>query len=197
MKADRYCMNPMYIYMIKYLMFPKVTLTCFILNIPFWKYSMSPTSIDGFKINRTKAVKHLGLVGDDALTWSHYILTKIACGVGILKRTRLFIPEQCLLTLYQSIIDPYLSYCNTVWGQCNETLLDRLLSLQNKAARSKTNFSSDHNSLLCDYGWLNLHNLTQLDIGVFMYKTQKDLAPDGFYDAHIIRGQLIREIRQI
>ena len=54
-------------------MFPKVTLTCFILNIPLCKYSMSLTSIDGFKIKRTKAVKHLGMVADDALTWSHYI----------------------------------------------------------------------------------------------------------------------------
>ena len=71
------------------------------------------------------------------------ILTKIACGVGILKRTRSFIPKQSLLTLYQSMIYPYLSYCDTVWGQCNETLLDRLLSLQNKAVRSITNFSSD------------------------------------------------------
>ena len=71
------------------------------------------------------------------------ILTKIACGVGILKRTTSFIPKQSLLTLYQPMIHPYLSYCNTVWGQCNETLLDRLLSLQNKAARSITNFSSD------------------------------------------------------
>ena len=66
-------MNPMYIYMIKYLMLPKVTLTCFILNIPLWKYSMSLTSIDSFKIKRTKAVKHLGMVADDELTWSHYI----------------------------------------------------------------------------------------------------------------------------
>ena len=71
------------------------------------------------------------------------ILTKIACRVGILKRTRSFIPKQSLLTLYQPMIDPYLSYCNIVWGQCNETLLDRLLSLQNKAARSITNFTSD------------------------------------------------------
>ena len=66
-------MNPMYIYIIKYLMFPKVTLTCFILNIALWKYSMSLTSIDGFKIKRTKVVKPLGMVADDALTWSHYI----------------------------------------------------------------------------------------------------------------------------
>ena len=54
-------------------MLPKVTLTCFILNIPLWKYSMSLTSIDSFKSKRTKAVKHLGMVADDELTWSHYI----------------------------------------------------------------------------------------------------------------------------
>ena len=66
------------------------------------------------------------------------ILTKIACGVGILKRTRSFIPKQSLLTLYQSMIDPYLRYYNTVWGQCNETLLDRLITLQNRAVRSIT-----------------------------------------------------------
>ena len=73
MKTDQYCMNPMCIYMIKHLMFPKVTLTCLILNIPLWKYSMSPSSIDSFKIKRTRTVKHQGLVVDDALAWSHYI----------------------------------------------------------------------------------------------------------------------------
>ena len=38
-------------------------------------------SIDGFTIKRTKVVKYLGLVADDALTWSQhidYISTKIA-----------------------------------------------------------------------------------------------------------------------
>ena len=91
-------MNPMYIYMIKYLMFPKVTLTCFILNIALWKYSMSLTLIDGFKIKRTKAVKHLGwwlMMHLPGLI----ILTKIACGVEILKRIRSFIPKQSLLIL--------------------------------------------------------------------------------------------------
>ena len=47
-------------------------------------------------------------------------------------------------------------------GQCNETLLlDRLQTLQNRAARVIANVSyeaADHNSLLCDYGWLNEHS---------------------------------------
>ena len=72
-------------------------------------------------------------------------------------------------------------------GQCNETLLNRLQTLQNKAARVIANVSyeaADHNSLLCDYGWLNVRNLILLDLGVFMYKTQKGLAPDVFYDLY-------------
>ena len=89
-----------------------------------------PISIDGFTIKRTKVVKHVGLVVDDALTWSQhidYISTKIAGGVGILIS---FLPKQSLLTLYQSMIEPYFRYCNIVWGQCNETLLDRLLVMR-------------------------------------------------------------------
>ena len=147
-------------------------------------------SIDDFTIKRTKVVKYLGLVVDNALTWSQhidYISNKIAQGVGILKRTRSFLPKQSLLTLYQSMIEPYFRYCNNVWGQCNETLLDRLQTLQNRAARVIANISyeaADHNSLLCDYGWLNVRNLIRLDLGVFMYKTQKGLAPDVFYDLY-------------
>ena len=65
----------------------------------------------GFTIERTSTpVKYLGLVADDALTWSQhidYISTKIARSVGILKRTRSFLPKQSLLTLYHPMIEPY------------------------------------------------------------------------------------------
>ena len=70
-------------------------------------------------------------------------------------------------------------------GECNETLLDRLQTLQNRAARVIANVSyevADHSRLLCDYGWLNVRNLILLDLRVFMYQTQKGLAPDVFYD---------------
>ena len=85
------------------------------------------------------------------------------------------------------MIEPYFRYCNIVWGQCSETLLDRLQTLQNRAARVIANVSyeaADHNSLLCDDGWLNVRNLILLDVGVFMYKTQKGSAPNVFHDLY-------------
>ena len=104
------------------------------------------------------------------------------------------------------MIEPYFRYCNIVWGQCNETLLDRLQALQNRAARVIANISyeaADHNSLLCDYGWLNVRNLIRLDLGVFMYKIQKGLANQMSFMifitqllsyTHIIPDQLIMGI---
>ena len=59
--------------------------------------------------------------------------------------------------------------------------------MQNRAARVIANVSyesADHNSMLCDYGWLNVRNLIPLDLGVFMYKTQKGLVPDVFNDLY-------------
>ena len=57
--------------------------------------------------------------------------------------------------------EPCFRYCNVVWGQCNDTLLDRLQTLQTKAARIIANVSyeaADHSGLLCDYSWVNVHN---------------------------------------
>ena len=57
--------------------------------------------------------------------WSEhveYISTKIRRGIGILKRTSKFLNEGSLLMIYSSRIEPYLRYCNIVWGQCKETL---------------------------------------------------------------------------
>ena len=64
-----------------------------------------------------------------------YISTKIRRGIVTLKRTSKFLDEGSLLMIYSSLIEPYLRYYNIVWGQCNETLKDKLQTLQNKAAR--------------------------------------------------------------
>ena len=65
-------------------------------------------------------------------------------------------------------------------GQCNETQKDKLQALQNKAARTiaKVKFNyADHSRLLQDPGWLNIRNLLELDMGIFMYKCQNKLMP--------------------
>ena len=84
--------------------------------------------------------------------------------------------------IYSSLIEPYLRYCNIVWGQCNETLKDKLQALQNKADRSiaKVKYEdADHHKLLGQFGRLSVRNLIRLDMGIFMYNCQSGFMPDS------------------
>ena len=56
-------------------------------------------------------------------------------GIGVMKKTSKFLDIDSLLMLYRTLVETHLRYCNVVWGQCNDTLIDRLHILQNKAAR--------------------------------------------------------------
>ena len=61
---------------------------------------------------------------------------KIKCSIGVLKRTRSYLPRASLITLYRTLIETHLRYCSVIWGQCGETLKDKLQALQNRALRT-------------------------------------------------------------
>ena len=91
------------------------------------------------------------------------------------------------------MIDPYFRYCSTVWGQCGETLKDKLQALQNRAARSITNVKyedADHLQLLLKFGWLSVCSLISYEMGVFMYKTLNGLAPDSMLEMFEKQGDI-------
>ena len=124
------------------------------------------------------------LMVDDKLVWDQhmdYISSKIIRGIGILKRIRHFIPRDSLLLNYHTLIEPYFRYCSIVWGQCGETLKDKLQTLQNRAARTIAKLRYDeanHYELLTEFGWLSVRNLIILDIAVFVYNEINNLHPE-------------------
>ena len=86
-------------------------------------------------IKRVTKVKYLGLVVDENLSWDEhfeYISKKISRNIRIIKHMRTILPHEPLITLYMTQVEPHFRYCGTVWGQCNETLKDRLQTLQNR-----------------------------------------------------------------
>ena len=142
-------------------------------------------------IRKVKLVKSLGLIVDDTLTWSDhidYISTKIKRGIGVMNITSKFLDKNSLLMLYRTLVETHLRYCNVVCGQCNDTDIDRLQILQNKAARVITKVKyedADHLRLICQLGWLTVRGLIKLDWGIFMYKSQNNLLPETAGKFHI------------
>ena len=111
-------------------------------------------------IKRVTKVNYLGLVVDENLSWDEHVeyIKKISRNIGIIKRMRSILPYELLTTLYMTLVKPHFRYCDIVWGQCNETLKDKLQTLQNRAARVICNRRfedvGDHQELLNHLGWL-------------------------------------------
>ena len=80
--------------------------------------------------------------------------------------------------LYRTIVEPYLRYCNTAWGNCQVTLLNRLKTLENHAGRVITSISyenADHKRILKDFNILNVYQL--VDTASLTYQVENDLVP--------------------
>ena len=63
-------------------------------------------------------MKYLGVIFDAKLNWISHITcekTKIAKGIGVIKKARPLLNNNALTNLYHTFIYPYLLYCVEVW----------------------------------------------------------------------------------
>ena len=141
--------------------------------------------IDNMPLVQKDHVKFLGLTIDKYLTWNHHvnnISISIAKGIGILYKVKYFLLEHSLRMIYNTLILPYLNYCNIVWGNCHKTKLNHILLLQKKAVRICTNstYLFHTNPLFHRLKVLKIHDINTLQIAIFMFKYNKDLLPAVF-----------------
>ena len=86
-------------------------------------------------IEQVKYTKFLGLFFDDELSWKYHIdqvTAKIAKMTSILAKARHYLYQKTLQTLYNTMLYPYLSYCNIIWTSTYPTSLRPLFIIQKK-----------------------------------------------------------------
>ena len=144
--------------------------------------------VNGQLIRRVYKSKHLGLIVDDKLSWKDHIdliSSKIRRNIGVMKRVREYVPADILILLHRTLVEPYLRYCNTTWGYCGTTLLNRLQALQNRAARVIKGLKydeADHPKILRELGILSVEKLVRLDTALLVYRIENNLAPEQLSD---------------
>ena len=125
--------------------------------------------VDNNLIRRTSFVKYLGVIIDETLSWDMQIDSiskKVRKNIGVIKHVRDSVPKESLTMLCKTLVESYFSYCSSAWGKCGASLIDKLQTLQNRAARdvSKVKFDeTDHEQLLKSLGWLIIRQLTDFD----------------------------------
>ena len=111
---------------------------------------------------------------------------------GVLGKARKYFNNDCMISLYNAFIYPYLIYGNQIWGSTYKTYLSKLQVLQNKAVRIVTGSpprSNSENMYRCS-GIMKLNYINTYLVGRFMYKIYHKNLPaifDGFfrYNYHI------------
>ena len=73
-------------------------------------------------------IRYLGILIDSNLPWKFhmdYVCQKVSKTIGVIAKLGHFVPRHVLLTLYRSLILPYISYGISAWGHATETHLHK------------------------------------------------------------------------
>ena len=76
-------------------------------------------TIDNNNIIQVDKTKFLGVIINKTLTWTdhiHIIKSKVSKNLGLISFIKKNVPLSVLKTLYNTLVQPYLEYCNIVWA---------------------------------------------------------------------------------
>ena len=131
--------------------------------------------INGVELVQVPATKFLGVYIDDQLNWHkqiQHVQTKIAKSLSIMYKVKYLLDEAALLTIYSSLVLPYLTYCVEIWGNTYLTNLKSIIILQKRAVRiiGKAEVNSHTNPLFFKFRLLKMLDIVKLNTGIVMYK---------------------------
>jgi len=141
--------------------------------------------IADYQIPQVTSVKFLGVSLDEHLTWNSHIsevASKTSKNLGIMSRIAYLLPSHIRLTLYYSLIYPYLSYCNMIWASNYTFRLKRLVVIQKRAIRIISGSGYDISSILLFHQFrvLQFEQIKTTQICEFIYKYKVHLLPSIF-----------------
>ena len=114
-------------------------------------------------------------------TWDAHISSvskKVSSGIGVIKKIKP-IPASNLISVYQSIVEPYLGYCSVVWDDISDQLTDKLQILRNRTARVITgaDYRMPTSNVLGKLGWSSLTEKRNKQKTLIIFKIINGMTP--------------------
>ena len=117
-----------------------------------------------------------------SLTSISHACKKISKSIGRIYRARFYLLAGTKLSLYYTLIYPYLSYCNTAWSFTYFSNLSRIFLLQKRIVRvlTNSNYRAHTAPLFSKLKILSIYQLNSFYIGKFMFSYHNQLLPPSF-----------------
>lgn len=153
--------------------------------------------IDDKQITQVDSSKFLGVFISQHLDWkSHinHVALKISKTIGVINKISYFVSANIRRSLYNTLILPYIQYCNIVWAIRYPTHLDKIFKLQKRIVRiiAHSHYLSHTKPLFQKYNLMTVYDINKFQIGVFLYKyinNRFSLSP-VFHDFFVLNNQI-------
>ena len=149
------------------------------------KLQNMPDIVIGNKvITRTSQVKFLGITIDDKLKWDKHIeetSKRISKSFYAINKAKLVLNRKHLITLYHSLVYPYLLYGITLWGNTYNVYLTKLIILQKKLVRLITgaNYTAHTEPIFKELKLLKLIDIYRMQIASYVIDFISHELPDS------------------
>ena len=129
--------------------------------------------------SKTKG-KFLGVVLDNKLTFADHIKevsSKISKSIGIIHHLKNYLQVPTLISLYYSLVYPYLTYCILIWGGTYSSHLTPLITLQKRCIRliTKSPFLAHTDPIFKLHKILKFTDIYKFNLAVFAFKNKNQI----------------------
>jgi len=160
--------------------------------VMFTRRKIRPINISlyGTLINQVMDIKFLGIIIAHSLKWNLHIsavCSKMAKNIGILSKVRYFLPLDLRRQLYQTLVEPYMSYCCMIWAADRKTTcLNKVHKMQKRYCRLITfsHFQAHSNPLFKDLKLLTIYGMYKYQVSIYMYKHLHNMLPVSSFLFH-------------
>ena len=137
-------------------------------------------------ITRVSTTMFLGVLLNENLSWKphlSHLAGKMSKSIGLIYKSSFYLSGNSLRILYNSLILPYLFYCNLVWGSTYKSNLQRLVILHKRALRiiNKSKRDAHTDPIFKKHKLLKCHDIHSFQLGVFMFLFINSALPTKFH----------------
>ena len=130
-------------------------------------------------LRQVHSTKFLGLHIDEHLTFRchvDHVVKKISKSVGLLFKLNYYLPQHILVTLYNTLILPYLNYGVVIWHNACTTVLNRVVVSQKRAIRAicQLEFNAHTNDYFKNLNILKFSDLFKINLCTSRFKQIKN-----------------------
>ena len=136
-------------------------------------------------IKENRFYKLLGVHLDETLSFKHHIeltCNKISKSLYFINKSKHFLTQKALRSLYYALIHPHLLYCTNIFSIAAPSVLKRITLLQKRAIRTitKSPFLAHTHQLFSSLKILPFHKIISFQKLMFMHSIEYQYCPPSF-----------------